>query len=70
MPIYEFHCKSCGEEFEEFRFPTESDGDAVCPKCGARKAKRTISRFSSAGSGDSDLASGGSCSSGAGKKFT
>lgn len=69
MPIYEYQCEACGEEFEEFRFPTESDEDAICPKCGAKKAKRTISTFSSAGSGESGD-SGGSCSSGAGKRFT
>jgi putative FmdB family regulatory protein len=67
MPIYEYKCAACGEEFEEFRFPTESDKDVICPKCGSEKAKRTISTFSSSSPGESS----GSCSSGGGhKRFT
>ena len=32
MPIYEFKCKSCDEEFEFLFMP--SDLTTKCPKCG------------------------------------
>jgi len=32
MPIYEFECKKCGEEFESLFMP--SDTAAECPSCG------------------------------------
>jgi len=70
MPIYEYRCEACGEEFEEFKFSTESDEATPCPKCASEKTRRTVSRFSSSGTGESSHASGGSCSSGGGGRFT
>ena len=45
MPVYEYICKSCEHEFE--REQRISDNPLKkCPKCGAMKAKRLISRTS------------------------
>jgi len=33
MPTYQYRCKSCGYEFEEFQSITE-DPLETCPKCG------------------------------------
>lgn len=41
MPLYEYKCTECGNEFELFKSFKESDDDEVCPKCG-KIAKREI----------------------------
>ena len=46
MPTYEYHCKSCGYEFEEFQ-SMSSDPLVMCPKC----AKPTLKRLMSSGAG-------------------
>ncbi len=56
MPIYEYRCRECGERFEDFRSIHASDDEAACPRCGATKAQRLLSTFSSPGGGE---ASGG-----------
>ena len=60
MPIYEYTCRKCGNEFEVIVF-----GDDVpeCPRCGDKDLQRNMSSFGfSAGSGfKSSGRSGGSC---------
>ena len=46
MPTYEYRCKSCGNEFEEFQ-TMSSDPLIMCPKC----AKPTLKRLMSSGAG-------------------
>lgn len=41
MPIYEYHCEKCGHEFEELVFGDEMP---ACPKCGAAKTGKLMSR--------------------------
>lgn len=45
MPVYEYACKACEHEFELEQRITEKPVKK-CPKCGAMKAKRLISRTS------------------------
>ncbi len=40
MPIYDFECGSCGEQFEEL---TAADSRPPCPACGAPDARRLLS---------------------------
>ena len=42
MPTYEYICRACGHEFEEFQ-SIKADPIAVCPKCRKRKVERKIS---------------------------
>jgi putative FmdB family regulatory protein len=42
MPTYEYRCKSCGFEFEEFQSIT-SEILIICPKCAEPSLKRLIS---------------------------
>jgi putative FmdB family regulatory protein len=42
MPTYEYRCKSCGYEFEEFQ-SMSSDPLTMCPKCAKSSLKRLIS---------------------------
>jgi putative FmdB family regulatory protein len=45
MPVYEYLCKGCGHEFEREQRISEAP-IKKCPKCGAAKARRQISRTS------------------------
>lgn len=47
MPIYEFRCQDCGEQFEELVSATEES--VPCPKCQSPKTGRIISLISSKG---------------------
>ncbi len=41
MPTYEYICRGCGHEFEEFQ-SIKADPIAVCPKCRRKKVERKI----------------------------
>ena len=45
MPIYEYKCQKCGEEFELLRNMSDSDKGITCPKCGEKSPKRVLSVF-------------------------
>ncbi len=40
MPIYEYHCKKCDQNFEELVFGSAAPN---CPKCGAEDTERLMS---------------------------
>jgi putative FmdB family regulatory protein len=40
MPIYEFKCSKCGEEFEDL--VPMSDPRTTCPSCGARRVEKLV----------------------------
>jgi putative FmdB family regulatory protein len=50
MPIYEYKCKGCGEEFEAFRSIHEKDESVECPKCGRTHPRRIPSSSFGGGS--------------------
>ena len=41
MPTYEYICRACGHEFEEFH-SIKADPITVCPKCRKKKVERKI----------------------------
>ena len=43
MPIYEFQCEACGEEFEVLLKSRSEMGEVSCPKCQSSKTKRLMS---------------------------
>ena len=45
MPIYEYYCTSCKQEFESLRPASQSQDSAPCKTCG-EPAKRQLSTFS------------------------
>jgi putative FmdB family regulatory protein len=45
MPIYEYACAACGNQFEEWQKITDKPVK-VCPKCKAKKVERLISQTS------------------------
>ncbi len=44
MPIYEFHCKACDDDFELMRPVSKMTNTAKCPSCGGR-AQRKLTMF-------------------------
>ncbi len=40
MPIFDFHCSACQNQFEDLVF---GDEKAVCPKCGEQNIERMVS---------------------------
>ncbi|HON37833.1 MAG: FmdB family zinc ribbon protein [Desulfomonilia bacterium] len=64
MPIYEYQCKDCGEEFERL-MPISAQNPPECPKCGGGNVKKKISRPASGKSncGSCSATSCGGCSS-------
>ncbi len=43
MPIYEYNCRNCGDDFECIVFRT--DEPVECPKCGDKHPKKKMSSF-------------------------
>ena len=42
MPIYEYHCNTCGKDFELL---VRSSTDIECPECGNRDLNKKLSAF-------------------------
>jgi len=45
MPIYEYQCEACGEDFDLFVRSPAQQKEPECPRCGSRKVKKAISLF-------------------------
>jgi putative FmdB family regulatory protein len=62
MPIYEYHCRQCGSKFEKLVKLSTKTSDVECPKCGAKRAEKSVSRFGTLGNAPSGGSSvGTSC---------
>jgi putative FmdB family regulatory protein len=45
MPIYEYTCKSCNNQFEKLAKSMNSDEKVKCPECGSGQTARNLSVF-------------------------
>lgn len=47
MPVYEYQCENCGRKFDFLATLSEKEAglDPVCPKCGTRRARQVLGRF-------------------------
>ncbi len=52
MPLYEYKCKSCQNEFEALVSISKADKNQKCPKCGKEDTEKLVSAFSTKSSGD------------------
>ena len=43
MPIYEYQCQNCGEDFDMLRSIKDNDRDVECPYCREKQAERRMS---------------------------
>ena len=50
MPIYEFTCEKCSEDFETLVRSSEWEGEVECPSCGSEKVDKRWSVFAAASS--------------------
>jgi putative FmdB family regulatory protein len=44
MPIYEYQCTSCSEEFQGLVMKKAEERNLPCPRCGSKRKKKLISR--------------------------
>ncbi|MGB8644234.1 MAG: zinc ribbon domain-containing protein [Anaerolineae bacterium] len=65
MPIYEFQCEVCDENFDKLVRMTVAT-TVTCPSCGSVKTKKKISTFAArqGGDGSSYTSSASDCSTG------
>ena len=63
MPIYEYVCKTCGEEFDRFVRLAEFETRPECPTCSSRDTQKRLSTFASQSGGESASAAGSGCRS-------
>ena len=45
MPIFEYKCRKCGENFEVLFRSRDEKLAVVCPQCGSKRAERLLSAF-------------------------
>jgi putative FmdB family regulatory protein len=60
MPIYEYVCAKCGQEFERLVF---GDRKVACPKCESEEVKKKFSVFGMSGVQHQTSSGCSSCSS-------
>jgi putative FmdB family regulatory protein len=60
MPIYEYQCSSCNEEFEKLVFGNK---EVECPKCASKDVRKKLSTFGMSGVEKPFAGSSSGCSS-------
>jgi putative FmdB family regulatory protein len=66
MPLYEFHCRRCGADFEELCRSGNGARGVRCPQCGGGRVAKRVSSFfahSHAKEGGSRSLGGSACGS-------
>ena len=64
MPLYEYHCNDCGEDFDKLVNFSQANEAQPCPGCGSSQTHKKISK--PAVVGGSNSTTGSSCGSGGG----
>jgi putative FmdB family regulatory protein len=59
MPIYEFYCNQCKNEFEKLVF--NASEKIVCPQCKSKKVHRMMSSFAFSSGGKFNSTASSSC---------
>ena len=64
MPVYEYRCKECGENFDLFVRSAAQQNAPNCPKCKSLQVKKAISLFGVGGASGNSKLNAVSCGSG------
>ncbi len=68
MPLFEFQCTDCKDEFEELVRSSTAVVEVKCPQCGSQHVKRKLSVFASkmsrGGGSTTATAASAACSTG------
>lgn len=59
MPIYEYQCEDCSEQFEQLVRMSTRPEEVECPNCGAHHSKRVVSLMAAVGRGTASGVQGG-----------
>lgn len=70
MPLYEYQCESCNEEFEQIVRFSEADLMPTCPACGGQQTHKKISISAAIGNTSTGSFSASTSSCGSGGGFT
>ncbi len=60
MPIFEYHCNQCENDFEKLVFNVSEK--IICPKCKSKKVQRVMSTFAFSSGGKFKSTATSSCS--------
>lgn len=67
MPIYEYHCDHCQQDFEKLVSFSEANREPVCPICQSQQTRKKISKVAGFNQGSAGSAVySGSCGSSGG----
>jgi putative FmdB family regulatory protein len=68
MPLYEYQCNDCGEEFEKMVRFSEANHSPICPSCQSQDTSKKISKIASFGGslGGTSASTGSNCGSSGG----
>ena len=61
MPLYEYHCPDCNEQFEKLVRLSEANVLPECPECGGRHTQKLLSTFATSGGSTGYGAAASSC---------
>jgi len=70
MPLYEYHCQECGENFEKMVRISEAGNSPECPQCGSPQTHKQISTFASKMSGTAFSSGAASSCASSGSRFS
>jgi putative FmdB family regulatory protein len=71
MPLYEYTCGHCGEEFEELVSSSTPDTEVECPACEREGlAVRKLSTFATSSGGGAGSLAGSSAAASVGSGFS
>lgn len=64
MPLFEYHCTSCGATFEQLIRSTRTPQEVICPSCKSKETEKLLSGFAVTGGGTSSSAPAANCAPG------
>ena len=61
MPLFEFKCLKCGNEFEDLILNPRDAKEMTCPECNSKDVEKQVSLFATNSDSGGGGSAGGSC---------